>query len=141
MGCFAWGVCVFVFMLKQHQGPCLVKFSTSGHDDFLTQPGGAHISLTVLTFNRHSVPPLGDTIGSHQTSSGSGKGQREDGAWRGARRPRQEPKPGDDDVSRREREPHGGRPQAQSPGYFRGHSGGEGGANAALCGEDRNNSL
>lgn len=91
----------------------------------------------LATLNLPICPPSGDAVGSDPASSGSRSGPREDGA--GARfdacGPRQGPKPGDD-GSQRNREPHGGGPQTQSSRYFGGHSGGEGRANAALCGED-----
>lgn len=89
-----------------------------------------------LTLNLLICPP-GISVGFNTASGGPRSGPWEDGA--GARcdahGPRQGPEPGDD-GSKRAREPDGGRSQAESPGYFRGHSGGEGRADAALCGED-----
>lgn len=113
-------------------------FSTSVHDDFFNTARWRQFIQPVscfITSNLPICPPSGDPVGSDTASSGSRPRQREDapGARLDARGPRQGPKPWDDGS---QREPHGGRPQTQSPGYPGGHSGGEGGADASLCGED-----
>lgn len=93
-----------------------------------------------LTLNRIRPPFCsGHSVGSDPAPGGSGAGSGEDGAGSrvGARGPRQRAEPRDDDGSRRHREPHGGGPPAPGPRHPGGHAGGEGGAYAALCGEDR----
>lgn len=79
----------------------------------------------------------GDPTGSDPAPSRSRSRPREGGARARliARRPRQGPEPRHDGAWRG-REPHGGGPQTQGPGYSGGQSGGEGGAAAALCGEN-----
>lgn len=90
-----------------------------------------------LTLKASALSPPGHPAGSAQASGGAGSGPREGGAGArlGARRPRQRTLPGDDGP-RRQREPHGGGPPAPGAGHPGGHSGGEGGADAPLCGED-----
>lgn len=129
---------------KEQQQRNLLQFSTSVHNDYFnTARWRPYIlvcsqSVCFLTLNLLNCPPSGDSVGSDPASGGSRSGPRKDGAGArfGACGSRQGPKPGDDDGSRRDREPHGGRPQTQSPGYSGGHSGGEGRADAALCGKD-----